>query len=361
MKKICYLVGVLAALALLVASYGGHVDPRVWALPALATLALPAVAAVALAIALLMAVLRQWRAVIVIGAAMLVCWPCLQLVFPLHLSESATSESATDRTLRVLTFNVMNWGLYDGTQEEENPSMRFILEQDADIVVMQEAMQTADYYTLPSMRTMLNALKRKYPYRTTARTDLAILSKYPFSKADDPLYYDKEWQYYGNGHAMAWDFTLPDREMRVFVTHMQSFGLSQTLNGDIYKEARDIDEKQKAKTAVRKSCAAFKQRTKQAVLLRRAIDKWDGDMLLVGDLNDTPASYTYRTLRGDDLGDAYAETGNGYGWTYNSARLYFRIDHILYRGALRPTMCRRYKAGDSDHYPLVADFKFAND
>ena len=44
MKYIFRLIAIVASFALLFAAYGGRVDPNIWTLPSLATLALPAVA-----------------------------------------------------------------------------------------------------------------------------------------------------------------------------------------------------------------------------------------------------------------------------------------------------------------------------
>ena len=69
MKVLFHLLAVVAAFALLFAAYGGRVDPTIWALPSLATLALPVVTVVVLAFLALLLLMRQWRsAVIIIGA-----------------------------------------------------------------------------------------------------------------------------------------------------------------------------------------------------------------------------------------------------------------------------------------------------
>ena len=54
MKYILHLIAIIAAFALLFSAYGGRVDPMVWGLPSLVTLALPAVAVVVLAIMVLL-------------------------------------------------------------------------------------------------------------------------------------------------------------------------------------------------------------------------------------------------------------------------------------------------------------------
>ena len=91
--------------------------------------------------------------------------------------------------------------------------------------------------------------------------------------------------------------------------------------------------------------------------MRKLIDDSPGDVLVMGDMNDTPGSYAYRTVCGDDLRDAWAEAGFGPTYTYHDHHLYVKIDHILYRGNMKLLSCRRDKEGESDHYPLVAVFE----
>jgi endonuclease/exonuclease/phosphatase (EEP) superfamily protein YafD len=54
--------------------------------------------------------------------------------------------------------------------------------------------------------------------------------------------------------------------------------------------------------------------------------------------------------------DAYRQCGFGPEITYNANKLYFRIDHILYRGDMDAINIRRGKLKSSDHYPLLATF-----
>ena len=83
MKYICRFISVIVAFMLLFSAYGGRVDPSIWVLPSLATLALPVVALVAIVLLALMALFRQWRAAAVLVGALLLSWPTLRLISPL--------------------------------------------------------------------------------------------------------------------------------------------------------------------------------------------------------------------------------------------------------------------------------------
>ena len=102
---------------------------------------------------------------------------------------------------------------------------------------------------------------------------------------------------------------------------------------------------------------SFALRGDDASTLRHAIDASPANLIVCGDMNDVSTSYVYRTICGEDLRDAWADTGFGPTYTFNANHLYVKIDHILYRGNLKPLSCSRVKGGESDHYPVVAVFQ----
>ena len=76
-------------------------------------------------------------------------------------------------------------------------------------------------------------------------------------------------------------------------------------------------------------------------------------VIMCGDHNDTPISYTYqKTAR--NLNSAFRESGNGIGVSYNQKGFFFRIDHVFISEDWES--CKTYidtQMEMSDHYPLV--------
>ena len=60
---------------------------------------------------------------------------------------------------------------------------------------------------------------------------------------------------------------------------------------------------------------AFIKRAKQADLIKFSIDSSPYPVIVCGDFNDTPASYTKNTIA-TNLSDAFVESGNGFGRSY---------------------------------------------
>ena len=349
MNYIFRLLAIILAFVLLLAAYGGRVDPAVMTLPALATLALPAVAIVAMALMLLMAVFRQWRAAVILLGAFFLAWPTLRLICPLNFTHPDADPEK--KKLKVLTMNVTQFNWQDGNQPSKN--MRYILDQNADIVVIQEGLIYFSFEKLKTVKPMLQELYEKYPYRKKHFYDVGILSKYPFTEVQSPLLAQDTCGYF----IKAWDVDAPGGELRVVSMHLSSMRLSYNDSQIIESMNIPSGRRERARQVVKKLTGGFNSHAAQARVMRQLLDDSAGDVLVMGDMNETPGSFCYRTVCGDDMNDAWAETGLGPLHTFNAHHLYVKIDHILYRGSLKPLSCRCDKAGESDHYPLVAVFE----
>ena len=344
-RIICRLLAIVASFALLFAAYGGRVDPAVWTLPSLASLALPAVAVCALVLLALLALFRQWRAAVIIFGALCLSWPMLRLISPVNLFNPKPDLEKSQ--LKVLTMNVteFNW-----TAGHPSENMRYILDEDADIVVIQEGLMYFSYENHPTLKPMLQELYKKYPYRKKQYFDVGILSKYPFEEVSSPILAQDTLGYF----IKAWDVDAPGGNLRLIGMHLSSLRFTGNDSQVIESMNTPSNRKGRIRSVTKKLDVGFRSHARQAGAIRQLLDQTAGDVLVMGDMNDTPGSYAYRTVCGDDIRDAWADTGFGPTYTFNAHHLYVKIDHILYRGDLRVLSCRRDKKGESDHYPLVA-------
>ena len=350
MKHIFRFLSILIAFALLFSAYGGRVDPSIWILPSLATLALPIVALVAVVFMVLLAIFRQWRAAVIIAAAMLLSWPTLRLISPFTVIHPSAEEGKTQ--LSVLTMNVTEFNWFD-SNAGPSKSLRYILDQNADIVMIQEGLVYFAYDQLESVKPMLKELYEKYPYRKKPFFDVGILSKYPFTEVKPPVLAQDTLGYF----IKVWDVEAPGGDLRVVNMHLSSLRFTQNDSKVIESMNVPSDRKGRIKSVTKKLDNGFRAHSRQAKAIRQVLDDSPEDVIVMGDMNDTPGSFTYRTVCGDDLHDAWADTGFGPTYTFHAHHLYVKIDHILYRGNMKALSCKRDKAGDSDHYPLVAVFE----
>ncbi len=350
MKLIARIVAIVASFVLLFAAYGGRVDPNIWTLPALATLALPAVALVALVILLLLAAFRQWRSAVVLLGAFLLAWPTLRLITPFIFFHSSPDKDK--HQLTVMTMNVEQFNWQDG-DSKPSKTMRYILDTDADIVVIQEGLVYFPFEKQAKLKPMLAELYEKYPYRKKHFYDVGILSKYPFTEVESPVLAQDTLNYF----IKAWDVDAPGGNLRVVSMHLSSLRMNQNDNRIIESMGKPSGRKQRAKSVLKKLTGGFRGHVRQSQAVRQLLDDSGTDVLVMGDMNETPGSFAYRTICGDDLRDAWADAGFGPTYTFHTNHLYVKIDHILYRGDMKVLSCRRDKKGESDHYPMVAVFQ----
>ena len=346
MKYLFRLLAIVAAFALLFSAYGGRVDPTVWTLPSLATLALPVVTLVVLLLLVLLAVFKQWRSAVVIVGALMLSWPTLRLISPVNFGHSKADPDKTH--LKVMTMNVTQFNWSKGEPPSKN--MRYILDEDADIVVIQEGLLYYSYEGLVTVKPMLQELYKKYPYRKKQYFDVGILSKYPFEEVKSPVLAQDTLGYF----IKAWDVDAPGGNLRVVSMHLSSLRFTGNDSQLIESMNTPSGRKNRIRSVAQKLDVGFRSHARQAKAMRQLLDETPGDVLVMGDMNDTPGSFAYRTVCGEDLRDAWADTGLGPVYTFHDHHMYVKIDHILYRGDMKVLSCRCDKKGESDHYPLVA-------
>jgi endonuclease/exonuclease/phosphatase (EEP) superfamily protein YafD len=247
--------------------------------------------------------------------------------------------------------NVTQFNWNDGDHPSKN--MRYILDEDADIVVIQEGLVYFSYEQLKTVKPMLKELYKKYPYRKKHFFDVGILSKYPFDEVESPVLAQDSLGYF----IKAWDVDAPGGNIRVVNMHLSSLRFTRNDSQVIESMNTPSGRKKRIKSVTKKLDVGFRSHARQARAVRQVLDETPGDVLVMGDMNDTPGSFAYRTVCGDDVRDAWADTGFGPIYTFHAHHLYVKIDHILYRGDMRVLSCRRDKKGESDHYPMVAVFE----
>jgi endonuclease/exonuclease/phosphatase family metal-dependent hydrolase len=78
-------------------------------------------------------------------------------------------------------------------------------------------------------------------------------------------------------------------------------------------------------------------------------------VIVLGDFNDTPQSYTYAVIRGEDLHDSFVQRGSGIGTTYAGSIPGLRIDFVMTGSRFTIIRHEVLKLPYSDHYPVVAE------
>lgn len=145
--------------------------------------------------------------------------------------------------------------------------------------------------------------------------------------------------------------------IRVYNSHLQSFRLRRLESSFI----GDISAEQKGKLKdigyfYKRLTNGFKSRSVQTARLKKSVSSSPFPVIVAGDFNDTPISYTYRKIH-HGLNDAFVKAGYGAGFTYRGKYPPNRIDYVFYDDHLECTDFDIVKVKYSDHYPVVAYFR----
>lgn len=347
----------LLAVAYVASAYGGIADPDNGTKYAILCLGYPILLFASLALLAVWLLLRQWSLAAITVCSLAVTAGPIATYHPFNITSHQAGKN--DSTFRLLTFNVMNFDDFDGTVHDENRTVQYILDTDADVVCLQEGAQGVEFTSIDVIKSTLPKLLDRYPYHTNGTDDMVLLSKYPFEPCDDYVLGSNRKK------VVSYNVHIKGHTVKIFNCHLQSIGL--TMNDkEIYKQITEIDQlnhmepidaiKEVRSNLFSKLSVAFKERAKQARELRKLIDNSGQNVIVCGDFNDTPGSYSYRTVRGNDLRDAYLDCAFGPTITYHDNRFYFKIDHVLYRGDIKAIDIERGSINSSDHYPLLATF-----
>lgn len=103
----------------------------------------------------------------------------------------------------------------------------------------------------------------------------------------------------------------------------------------------------------------YLRRRKEADTLYEHIRNEHNPVIVLGDLNDIPGSYTLRKIMRAGLSNVWWEGGCGYGTTFHDGWLRLRLDHILYpKDKLKLESVKVIDSDLSDHNAVIANFSF---
>jgi endonuclease/exonuclease/phosphatase family metal-dependent hydrolase len=166
-----------------------------------------------------------------------------------------------------------------------------------------------------------------------------------------------EIRFKNSGNMIIFTDVLIDSDtVRIYNCHLQSYRLQPTeINSiDSINFENNPKNKQKIKLLGYKFKDAIIKRAEQAATLREHLNQCRYPVIVCGDFNDTPVSFTYRTVRGN-LKDSFTESGKGTANTYNGKLPSFRIDYILYSPKFTSFNFEVSNLNHSDHYPISCD------
>ena len=290
--------------------------------------------------------------------AILIGWNYIGTYVQIPLKKEKKEEIVTKQQFSILSYNVRLFDLYEWNELEDTQGeiFDFINSGQFDIICFQE------FFTKNSGGLTKHKIQKKLKGKYYTHIDytienknynygIATYSKYPivnrgvinFSNSSNSSIYT--------------DIIINKDTVRIFNNHLQSIRFnknnytfitnSKALNEDErLREIKDISFRLRD---------AFIKRASQADILTNHIKNSPYPVIVCGDFNDVPVSYTYRKMK-KNLNDSFVEAGKGIGTTYMGKFPSFRIDFIFHSKEIKCTNFEIPNVQLSDHYPVTSKF-----
>lgn len=267
----------------------------------------------------------RWRpfiAVVMVFVSLLGVFQ-LSLFYKLELrrvySEPNLKPRYDKKALKVMSYNVRSF-IDDNRERQLDSIVKIIKAVNPDILCLQEMgfSDIADSLLEP-LKPMPHSLSR-------VNLSPAIYSRYPIIKASRM---DTLKNFVWADIVIKKDKNNEDT-IRVFNNHLHSTAIRRDDSNYIENhEYLEGDSLGKVHSMVKRLTENNRVRAEQADTLAALVAVSPYPVIVCGDFNDTPVSYTYRTVA-RKLNDPYRKVGRGYSHTYRGFFDMLRIDYIFY-------------------------------
>ena len=296
-------------------------------------------------------------------------WSNIHAFFGMTLTKKDFSKKQ-ENAIRIMTWNVRRWDEFTtkktGASGHRLHMLELIAEKQANILCFQEFYEPDDS-AKSNIRYIRDKLQFPYYYfsrdnRNSAKkyeTGVIIFSKYPILRSARQTFTSDR------GHnpesLIEADVAVNGKRIRILTAHLQSvlFKTKDFRDVEIVRNAQD-SMLLASRSLARKLKIALGLRGYQADTVRRHLDESPYPVIICGDFNDVPNSYTYFHIKGNRQ-DAFIARNFGIGRTYIHISPTLRIDYILAAPDFKILQCARIVNPFSDHHPVIADLLLSDE
>ena len=262
-----------------------------------------------------------------------------------------SGKHTLEKGVRITSYNVRYFTGNNEIPVKENADhiLQFLRQDNADIICLQEAMlNKRQIFDIKD--TQLPQINHMQLAHNGEAGGLLTMTRFPILKME-------EIRFANSGNMIMFcDILMNTDTVRLYNCHLQSYRLGEAEIQSI--DSIEFNTRPKTKKKLLVLSMKFKEavikRAEQVESLRRSINKSPYPVIVCGDFNDTPVSYTYHTVKGN-LKDSFTESGKGTANTYNGKLPSFRIDYILYSPIFTSYNFQVSSLNHSDHFPISCD------
>ncbi len=271
-----------------------------------------------------------------------------------------SADTSQDQRVSVLSFNVRSfkWLGANKQQADKDSVISYLSSNESSIVCLQEFVSYKKLNTIEQFQDSLHtpysvAFDYRYIPKNRSYKDLLVtFSRYPII--------DKKPFYQANKlYAVRADIKVDSVTYSVYNMHLASnHFVGQDF--ELFADASVTNKSDGAKTLLYKLRKNAQARARQVRAVAQDIVDNPNPVVVCGDFNDVPASFTYTKLA-KGMKDAFRVRGRGYGNTYNGPLPPMRIDYMLFdKKSFKILDYQVDKVNMSDHYPLKTTVDLQN-
>lgn len=338
LRSLFLILGNLLALVASVGLLARFVPPDVWWPPTVVALLLPGLLLLTFIFLLLLLYRKSWGAAILPGLVVLASLSVAGRLFAFGgdtVAAAAASEQLTIVTNNAKGFKDLAWQPVD----ESIVDKLITSLGPPDVLLLQEA----------------------GPDQGPSRLRPAILAAGKFTgylqpKAKTVATYGGDLKLIGSEFTTYNGFSVVDMKTRLGTIRFINAHLeSNRISGMASKIGKDKELKQEldlAESMFRSYGRTARTRGTQADKIRRYVEESPYPIIIGGDFNDVPSSYTYQRILTPRLRDAWVVGGFGLGTTFTGPLPGLRIDFLMVDTSLNIVEVERFDTGFSDHLGL---------
>jgi endonuclease/exonuclease/phosphatase family metal-dependent hydrolase len=274
------------------------------------------------------------------------------------ISYSFFDPAPTENSIKLLTYNVRLFGVYDDTTTHSRDNIfKLIREEQPDIACFQEYYRQdkpTSFETYDSIRQIMNSIdyheRSAHNERGKRNFGIAIFSKYPMIARGDVMFESQGTMDFN--YCVFADVVCRKDTVRIYNVHLQSIRLSEPGSAPTPGTLSML------KTGIKKMNSAYIKRADQARKVIEHMESSPYPIVVCGDFNDTPMSYTYHQFY-KKMTDGFREASFGLGATYIGRIPAGRIDYVFHTDELSCSNFNVHKVSYSDHRPITCTINFS--